>query len=282
MSKKRLLIIEDDVDVSEMLKTFFEAQGYEVFHAEEGADGIVLGRAKFPNLILLDVMLPDMDGFDVCRALRTTTLTKYIPITFLTQRDARADKVAGLELGADDYVTKPFDIEELRLRVQRSIERASRDHLHERRTGLPSGPLIAAELQALNDKAGWHYLDITLRGLSTFREVYGFISADEALGLASSVLTQVVGELGTTNDFIGTPEEGAFVIFTYSEEIDKFQESLQTRFAQRAKSLYNFEDADRGYVLITSEAGAERREDLMHFEITQADITKVQDIARNE
>ena len=142
MSKKRLLIIEDDVDVSEMLTTYFESQGYEVFHATEGTEGIAMGRAKLPNLILLDVMLPDMDGFDVCRALRTTTLTKYIPITFLTQRDARADKVAGLELGADDYVTKPFDIEELRLRVQGSIKRATRDHLHEPRTGLPGGPMI--------------------------------------------------------------------------------------------------------------------------------------------
>src|SRR5690554_5286235 len=146
MAKKRLLIIEDDVDVQEMLAVYFESLGYEVLLATEGAEGIALARSKFPNLILLDVMLPDMDGFDTCKALRTSTLTKYIPITFLTQRDARADKVAGLELGADDYVTKPFDMEELRLRVQGSIRRATRDHLHEPRTGLPTGPMIRAEL----------------------------------------------------------------------------------------------------------------------------------------
>ncbi|MCD4685995.1 MAG: response regulator transcription factor [Anaerolineae bacterium] len=263
MSKKRLLIIEDDVDVSEMLTTFFERQGYEVFHAEEGTVGIALGRSKLPDLILLDVMLPDMDGFDVCKALRTSTLTKYIPITFLTQRDARADKVAGLELGADDYVTKPFDIEELRLRVQGSIRRATRDHLHETRTGLPSGPLIESELRALNGKSGWYHLDIALNGFSAFREVYGFIAADEALGQTAQVLTGVITELGTPNDFVGTPEEARFVIFTYTEQLKAVQSELAKRFKAVAGTLYNFEDAERGHILINPGTEQERQESLM-------------------
>src|SRR5258706_3841551 len=135
MSKKRLLVIEDDIDVAEMLVVYFSSQGFEVLNATSGIEGIQLARSKFPNLILLDVMLPDMDGFDVCKILRTTTLTRYIPITFLTQRDARADKVAGLELGADDYVTKPFDVEELRLRIQGSLRRSTREALQDPRTG---------------------------------------------------------------------------------------------------------------------------------------------------
>ncbi|MBI5957686.1 MAG: response regulator transcription factor [Chloroflexi bacterium] len=267
MPKKRLLIIEDDVDVSEMLVTFFESQGYEVFHAEEGAEGITLSRSKFPNLVLLDVMLPDMDGFDVCKALRTTTLTKYIPITFLTQRDARADKVAGLELGADDYVTKPFDIEELRLRVQGSIRRASRDHLHEARTGLPSGPMIDAEHNRLLEREGWHHLDITLSGFSAFREAYGFLSADEALGLAGQVLSGLITDLGTPNDFIGTPEEAHFVIFTHTLTIETFVTTLTERFTERVKTLYNFGDADRGYMLIKPGTDEERQEPLMSLKI---------------
>ena len=271
MARKRLLIIEDDVDVSEMLTAYFESQGYEVFHAEEGADGIALGRSKFPDLILLDVMLPDMDGFDVCRALRTTTLTKYIPITFLTQRDARADKVAGLELGADDYVTKPFDIEELRLRVQRSIERASRDHLHEMRTGLPSGPLIQAELNRLSGVTGWFHLEIAIKGLSTFREVYGFLSADEALGLAAQVLTETVAEHGTANDFIGTPDEGQFVIFTFTGDIAAFIKALTEGFNERAKTLYNFTDVERGPVVLNPGTDEERHEPLMSLTIKQVE-----------
>jgi CheY-like chemotaxis protein len=270
MAKKRLLIIEDDVDVSEMLTTYFESQGYEIFHAEEGAEGITLGRAKLPNLILLDVMLPDMDGFDVCKALRSTMLTKYIPITFLTQRDARADKIAGLELGADDYVTKPFDIEELRLRVQGSIRRATRDHLHEPRTGLPGGPMIDEVLKQLQGKTGWHHLDIGLNGFSSFREVYGFLTADEALSLTGHVLADVVTELGTANDFIGTPEEGRFVVFTHAEDAGKVINALTERFNERVKTLYNFADAERGYIVLKPGTDEERQEPLMTLKVVQA------------
>lgn len=270
MSKKRLLIIEDDVDVSEMLTTYFESQGYDVLHANEGAEGIVLGRAKLPNLILLDVMLPDMDGFDVCRELRTTTLTKYIPITFLTQRDARADKIAGLELGADDYVTKPFDIEELRLRVQGSIKRATRDHLHEPRTGLPGGPMIAGVLKQLQATTGWHQLDICLNGFGSFREVYGFLTADESLSLVAVVLTEVITELGTPNDFIGTAQEAQFTAITHAPDAEVIIKALTERFNERVKSLYNFMDAERGYIVLSPGTATEHHEPLMSLKIVQA------------
>ncbi|MBN1679527.1 MAG: response regulator transcription factor [Anaerolineae bacterium] len=267
MPKKRLLIIEDDIDVAEMLVTYFEAQGFEVINAQEGAEGIALSRAKFPNLILLDVMLPDMDGFDVCKTLRTTTLTKYIPITFLTQRDNRADKVAGLELGADDYVTKPFDVEELRLRIQGSIRRATRDHLHEARTGLPSGPLIKAVLDELVADPGWHYLDVMLRGFTTFREVYSFLPADEALGLAAQTLTEAVITHGTPHDFIGTPDEAHFVVLTFAHDIDSLIAAVTEQFAEQVKTVYNFVDAERGYILLHPNTDSERQEPLMSLDI---------------
>uniref|UniRef100_UPI002C1AF2BA response regulator transcription factor n=1 Tax=Aggregatilinea sp. TaxID=2806333 RepID=UPI002C1AF2BA len=267
MAKKRLLIIEDDIDVQEMLTVYFESQDYEVIHASEGAEGIALSRSKFPNLILLDVMLPDMDGFDVCRVLRTTTLTKYIPITFLTQRDARADKVAGLELGADDYVTKPFDMEELRLRVQSSIRRATRDHLHEPRTGLPTGPMIRAELSRLSGQPGWHFLDAEIEGFKALREAYSFMATDAALELAVQIITEVVGQMGTPDDFVGTPEEARFVLFTHAADVDEFTSTLRTRFAERSKTLYNFMDAERGYVLLNEGTPEERREPLVSLEV---------------
>lgn len=271
MPKKRLLIIEDDIDVSEMLTAYFTSLGYEVFLAEEGIEGIALSRSKLPNLILLDIMLPDMDGFDVCRELRITTRTKYIPITFLTQRDARADKVSGLELGADDYITKPFDIEELRLRVQGSIRRATRDHLHESRTGLPTGPLIRSELEALSGQSGWYHLQVTVGGFNTFREVYSFLAADESLGLAAQVLVEVISELGTPQDFIGTPDEAEFVIFTHTADPDTLSRVLVERFGERVKSLYNFMDAERGYVVVNPGTDEERHEPLMSLSVKQVE-----------
>ena len=125
MGKGRILVVEDDFDISNMLRIYFSGQGYEVQVAPRGGDALMLTRKQLPQLIVLDIMLPDMNGYDVCRELRSTTRTSHIPIIFLTQKDERSDKIAGLELGADDYITKTFDIEELKLRVKnRSSVRA--------------------------------------------------------------------------------------------------------------------------------------------------------------
>ena len=142
MSKGRILVVEDDFDISNMLRIYFNGQGYEVQVAPRGGDALSMTRKQLPNLIMLDIMLPDMNGYDVCRELRTTTRTSHIPIIFLTQRDERSDRIAGLELGADDYVTKPFDIEELKLRVQNAIAAANRQTQIDSKSNLPTGRLM--------------------------------------------------------------------------------------------------------------------------------------------
>jgi len=126
MSKARLLIVEDDFDISNMLRIYFSGQEYDVDIAPRGSDALEKTRQQLPHLIVLDIMLPDIDGYEVCRRLRTQPRTRHIPVIFLTQKDERSDKLQGLELGADDYITKPFDIEELKLRVQNAIARAER------------------------------------------------------------------------------------------------------------------------------------------------------------
>ncbi|MCI0713977.1 MAG: response regulator transcription factor [Chloroflexi bacterium] len=268
MSQKRLLVIEDDADLGEMLVTFFDSQGYEVYHATSGSEGVSLARAKFPNLILLDVMLPDMEGFDVCRFLRGSTLTKYIPITFLTQRDARADKVAGLQIGADDYVTKPFDIEELRLRVERSIKRATRDHIHEARTGLPTGPLVESEYYQISEEKNWNYIIVKVEGYAAFRDQYGFIAADDAIYLASNIISDTLARLGTGNDFLGI-QENDFVLFTRSEHFSDMVKSFTEAFKERARTFYNFADVERGRLLLNTGTDRESSAPLMHFAVQE-------------
>lgn len=147
MSKARLLIVEDDVDIANMLRLFFKSQGYDVDVAMRGSEALEKTRQGLPHLLVLDIMLPDIDGYEVCRALRTNIRTSHIPILFLTQKDERSDKLKGLELGADDYITKPFDIEELKLRVQNALARAERESLTDPQSGLPSGRLIEDQLR---------------------------------------------------------------------------------------------------------------------------------------
>ncbi|MGD9092115.1 MAG: response regulator, partial [Anaerolineales bacterium] len=149
MGKARLLIVEDDADISNMLKIYFTGQDYIVDIAARGSDALEKTRQNLPHLIVLDIMLPDIDGFEVCQILRTNTRTSHVPIIFLTQKDERSDKLQGLELGADDYITKPFDIEELKLRVQRAIERAEQQSLTDPHSGLPSARLIEDQLRRI-------------------------------------------------------------------------------------------------------------------------------------
>ena len=149
--------------------------------APRGSDALVKTRQNLPHLIVLDIMLPDIDGYEVCRTLRTNTRTSHIPVIFLTQKDERSDKLQGLELGADDYITKPFDIEELKLRVQNAIARAERESLTDPRSGLPSGRLIEEQLRRIIRIDNWALMDIRINYFGPFKEAYGFVAGDDVL-----------------------------------------------------------------------------------------------------
>ncbi len=248
--RKRLLLIEDDHDVSEMLVMYFGAHQYEVIHADTGKGGIEQARSRFPNLILLDVMLPDIDGYDVCQRLREMSFTRYIPIIFLTQRDERANKVKGLSLGADDYITKPFDIDELRLRVQSSIARATRESLHEARTGLPTGQLIDEEImRRQHGEIDYQRIDVEVEGFKPYAEVYGFMASDNVLAFTGKAICEVVSQQGTPDDFVGIVGD-RFVVLTQSGNGSAVVQSLHQHFTDVVKAFYSFNDIDSGGIMV--------------------------------
>jgi PleD family two-component response regulator len=263
MSKGRILVVEDDFDISTMLRIYFNGQGFEVSVAPRGGDALEMTRKSLPNLIVLDIMLPDMDGYSVCRYLRTTTRTSHIPIIFLTQKDERSDKIAGLELGADDYITKPFDIEELKLRVTNAIARQERENSLDPRTGLPSGRLIEDQLRRMIRTRDWALLDCRIQHFDRFRDVYGFITGDEVLRFTSLIMGEVIDEAGTPNDFIGHPGGDNFVLITLAAQAAKVRERLKTRFNAEVLTHYNFMDRERGYVVGKDSEGKEVHVPLM-------------------
>src|SRR5512140_3140820 len=163
MGKSRLLVVEDDIDIGNMLKIYFGGMDFDVDVAMRGSDALERTKQVLPHLIVLDIMLPDIDGYEVCRNLRTSMRTSHIPVIFLTQKDERSDKLQGLELGADDYITKPFDIEELKLRVQRAIARSEQQSLTDPRSGLPSGRLIEEQLRRIIRVDNWSFMDVRIR-----------------------------------------------------------------------------------------------------------------------
>jgi diguanylate cyclase (GGDEF)-like protein len=242
----RIIVVEDDFDISNMLNIYFTGHGYEVEVAPRGNDALELCRKKLPDLIVLDIMLPDMDGYAVCRELRTTTRTSHIPIIFLTQKDERSDRIAGLELGADDYITKPFDIEELKLRVKNAIRMHQRMNMTDPRTGLPGGRLIEDQLRQLVRSEGWTFALAGIDHLSAFSETYGFVAGDEVLRHTALLVNDIVDNAGTIDDFIGHAGGETFTIITKSPNAKEMLEQLRARFNEEIQTHYNFLDKEQG------------------------------------
>ncbi len=263
MSKGRILVVEDDFDISNMLRIYFTGQGFDVSVAPRGGDALEMTRQKLPNLIVLDIMLPDMDGYAVCKELRTTTRTSHIPIIFLTQKDERSDRIAGLELGADDYITKPFDIEELKLRVQNAISRAERESLTDPRTGLPAGRLIEEQLRRIIRNANWALIDCRIQQFDSFREVYGFVASDDVLRFTSMLIGEVLDELGSEEDFVGHAGSDNFILITGVDSAQRILEAVKDRFMEEVQSHYSFIDRERGHIIVPGEDGEERTAPLM-------------------
>jgi two-component system alkaline phosphatase synthesis response regulator PhoP len=131
MARELILIVEDDCDIQELLSFNLKREGYSVLLADSGEDGLKSARAKLPDLILLDLMLPGADGLEVCRALQTDDKTRHIPVIMLTAKGEDIDIVTGLEVGATDYVVKPFSPKVLIARIRNALRRKSRDDTEE-------------------------------------------------------------------------------------------------------------------------------------------------------
>ena len=123
---QQILIVEDEADIRELLRFNLEREGFSVLEAADGNEGLKLARQHMPDLMLLDVMLPGFDGFEVCRRLGAQSETANIPVLMLTARGEEMDRVVGLSLGADDYVVKPFSVRELMLRIRAVLRRGTR------------------------------------------------------------------------------------------------------------------------------------------------------------
>ena len=248
MGKPRLLVVEDDIDIGNMLKIYFSGMDFDVDVAVRGSDALEKTKQALPHLIVLDIMLPDIDGYEVCRNLRTNMRTSHIPVIFLTQKDERSDKLQGLELGADDYITKPFDIEELKLRVQGAIKRAERESLTDPRSGLPAGRLIEEQLRRIIREKDWALIDARVNSFEPFKDVYGFVAGDDVLRFTAMMIGEVVDELGAASDFIGHAGGDNYIIITAADKASAISTRVKERFNEEVLTHYNFMDRQQGFV----------------------------------
>ena len=241
--KPSILIVEDDLDIADMLNAYFQVQEYNVMSVNWGEDGVRACQADTPDLVILDIRLPDIDGFEVARRLRSTRKTQDIPIIFLTERRERLDRLRGLELRAEDYITKPFDIQELRLKVRNALMRARRGNLTNPVTGLAEEALVDDRLRQCLKQNEWSILVISLVNLVNFREAYGFVASDDLLRAVAVMLQDALREQGDTDDFLGQLTGSDFIIIGKpGPAVNVLKERIQKRLEQSFDYFYRDQD----------------------------------------
>lgn len=243
--KHKILVVEDDLDVAEMLNAYFRVQGYEVFTVNWGEDGVRACQTVNPDLVVLDIRLPDIDGYEVARRLRTDRRTQDIPIIFLTEKRERADRLHGLELGADDYITKPFNVQELRLRVRNALRRVSQGSLTNPVSGLPDGALVDERLEETLHKSGLSLLLVSLINLDVFRDAYGFVASDDVMRAVSLMIHNAMREVGGAEDFLGHLTPTDFVLIVSSANLSTLGERVRARLEQSLDYFYPIKDRDQ-------------------------------------
>ncbi len=243
--KHKILVVEDDLDVAEMLNAYFRVQGYEVFTVNWGEDGVRACQTVNPDLVVLDIRLPDIDGYEVARRLRTDRRTQDIPIIFLTEKRERADRLHGLELGADDYITKPFDVQELRLRVRNALRRVSQGSLTNPVSGLPDGALVDERLSEALGKSGLSLLLVSLINLDIFRDAYGFVASDDVMRAVSLMIHNAMREVDGSEDFVGHLTPTDFVLIVSSANLSILGERVRSRLEQSLDYFYPIKDRDQ-------------------------------------
>jgi CheY-like chemotaxis protein len=241
----KILVVEDEINTSELLRRYFEIVGYKVVNAHQGKEALEMAREHQPEVIILDIMLPDMNGYEVCKKLRSDEETSRIPIVFLTTKDERSDRLEGLRLGADDYLSKPFDVEELRLRVHNIIANTGGTTLVDARTSLPNLELMKERLPKLLKNADSVFLDATIEHYDDFRKRYGPVAANQVLRGTAKLIADVLHETGDSQSFIGHPKDEQFLV-GITKAVEEAERTLVERFEGSVKRYYDYADQERG------------------------------------
>ena len=257
--KSRILVADDDPSTRKLIEMALEEAGYDCALAADGKSALEQARATRPDLVVLDVGMPFMSGDEVHRELRRDPRTRYIPVLFVTAKRTTAEVAARLRNGADDYVAKPFDVDELVARIVSALRRAAELRSLNPLSGLPGNLTIAHEIDArLADGSDSACLYVDVDHFKDFNDRHGFARGDEVIGHLADLLSQTVGELGD-DTFIGHVGGDDFVVLAPDERSEQLAKDIVARFDASIPALYDAEDRTRGWVEAPDRRGRVRR-----------------------
>jgi diguanylate cyclase (GGDEF)-like protein len=276
-SRIRVLVVDDERNILDIIKFNLEVEGYEVITSMDGEDALKKVRETLPDIILCDIMMPEVDGFEVCRRLKVDGRTNQIPVVMLSARTQAHDKVASIEAGADDFITKPFDFSDLVARIKINLIRARQKRDVSPLTGLPGSISIEAETKKrLAGQAPFATLYIDIDNFKPFNDIYGFPAGDRAIKILAAIVDEAMKTHGNMDDFLAHGGGDDFVVITTPQQANQIAEEIISAFDKLITSLYKEEDLKRGFSILVDRLGRDNFIPIMTLSIGIASNEKRQ------
>ena len=268
VKRELILVADDDEDIVRFVEVNLRLEGFEVATASDGEQALEGAYEMMPDLMLLDVMMPRIDGFEVCQRLRADPRTKNMSVIMLTAKSLSADKVVGLTAGADDYMIKPFDPVELVARVKSALRRSREMRAINPLTQLPGNVQIQEEVAAqVSSNQPFALMYIDLNDFKAYNDFYGFARGDEVIKLLAKCAGLAVQQKAGTEGFLGHIGGDDFVAIVNPEQAEEAADAIIECWDREIRRLYDDVDAERGYIEV-----ADRRKEMHQFPLTTVSI----------
>ena len=255
-----ILVVDDDPDIARFVEVNLRSAGYDVSVASDGEEALEKAGQLRPDLVLLDVMMPRIDGFEVAQRLRRNPQTANTSIIMLTAKALSTDKVLGLTAGADDYIIKPFDPIELLARVKGTLRRAKEMRNLSPLTGLPGNIRIQEEIERMvREDRPFAVLYCDLDNFKAYNDQKGFVRGDRLIQATARIIQDAVVEYSGAEGFVGHVGGDDFVAVVSPEFAEDVAKRIVERFDQSISEFYEPEDIERGYVEVEDRKGVLQR-----------------------
>jgi len=272
----RILLVDDEPDWRDTLRAVLVEEGYVVVVADDGYEALAAVGNEPPDLILMDLTMPGMDGFETTMRLKNDFATQHIPIIILTARQELQDKLAGLDTGADDYVMKPFEVPELLARIRIALQRSERILHANPLTRLPGNLTVSSRIDKLiEDGTPFAVCYADIDNFKAFNDCYGYGKGDEVIAQTAHVLRHAVRRHGGPDDMVGHIGGDDFVVITTPERQDAICGESTSEFDRLIPLHYSDADRERGAIIVRS-----RRGDLEAYPLMTLSIAVVSDARR--
>lgn len=267
-ASEQVLVVDDDPFIARLLEIELKAAGYEILSAGDGVEALEVVEQGCPDLVLVDVMMPNMDGMELTRRLRQDPRTATVSIIMLTAKGLSSDKLEGFAAGADDYIVKPFDTPELLARIGGVLRRAKERRAQSPLTGLPGNVRIEDEIERRIDSATpFALLYADLDHFKAYNDRYGFMRGDLVIRKTARLIQEAALAGHGPGAFVGHVGGDDFVVICSPELAERMAVDITGKFDGEAPTFYDPEDAEAGHIEMTDRRGELQRFPLISISV---------------